>query len=197
MNFYIHSHHVFGAEKAFLNCTIRKLAAGRSGAEKGWNKPKGKIADDFVFSHGKDNLLLVWKLSEADEVGLSTALPVDTTVEARRKPWLVYSLEVNTMNFCAFACCIDQESSTSETEDENGTSGKGNEGLLVAVPNILTSETVSCFLTFIGLQTSKTCENRGSRSIGRCFPTSHLQTSLYHTEGCQHQNWIGDGTFYF
>lgn len=102
----------------------------------------------FASRHGKDNLLLVWKLSEADEVSMSTTLPVDTTAEARRKPWLLYSLEVNTMNFCSFACSDDEELSTPEIEDGDASVSKGNDGLLVAVPNILTSETVSCIFFF-------------------------------------------------
>lgn len=86
--------------------------------------------------HGKDNLLLVWRFSESDEADMSTVLPVDTAEKPRRKPWLLYSLEVNTMNFCSFACCIEPRLSRPETNSEDG-------GLLVAVPNILTSETVS------------------------------------------------------
>lgn len=75
---------------------------------------------------------------------MSTVLPVDATAETRRKPWLVYALRVNTMNFCAFDSCSDQESSRSGRVDEDGRVEKGDAGILVAVPNILTSETVSC-----------------------------------------------------
>lgn len=64
---------------------------------------------------------------------MSTVLPVDVIAEPRRKPWLLNSLEVNTMNFCSFTCCVEFRS---EANNKNG-------GLLVAVPNILTSETVS------------------------------------------------------
>jgi hypothetical protein len=82
-------------------------------------------------SHGKDNKLIVWELSEEDEASMSVVLPVDTPPQARKEPWVLHILHVNTMNFCSFAQ-TDVEAS-SESEDE----------LLIAVPNTMSSETVS------------------------------------------------------
>ncbi|KAF4627966.1 hypothetical protein G7Y89_g10184 [Cudoniella acicularis] len=103
-----------------------------------WGAHEGSIlgADawgvDKIITHGKDNKLIVWKLSEADEGSMSVVLPVDTPPEPRKQPWLLYILHVNTMNFCSFAQChLPSDVDNSSPEE-----------LLVAVPNILSSETV-------------------------------------------------------
>jgi hypothetical protein len=85
---------------------------------------------DLCCRHGKDNKLVVWKLSEDDEALMSTVLPVDTPPEPRKQPWLLHILEVNTMNFCSFA------QTALPSHDE------GSEELLIAVPNTMSSETV-------------------------------------------------------
>lgn len=60
---------------------------------------------------------------------MSNILPVDVSNEPRKQPWLLYSLDVNTLNFCSFA----------QTE----TFIKGSPtGLLIAVPDIISSEKV-------------------------------------------------------
>jgi hypothetical protein len=86
--------------------------------------------------HGKDNKLVVWKLSEEDESSMSVVLPVDTPPEPRKEPWLLHVLHVNTMNFCSFA---QTEIPKTVSEDEAA------EELLIAVPNTLSSETVRPF----------------------------------------------------
>jgi hypothetical protein len=85
---------------------------------------------DFCCRHGKDNKLVVWKLSEEDEALMSTVLPVDTPPEPRKQPWLLHILEVNTMNFCSSA------------QTALPSPGEGSEELLIAVPNTMSSETV-------------------------------------------------------
>ena len=85
---------------------------------------------DVCCRHGKDNKLIVWKLSEEDEASMSTVLPVDTPPEPRKQPWLLNILEVNTMNFCSFA------QAPLPSDDE------GSEELLIAVPNTMSSESV-------------------------------------------------------
>ncbi|KAH8795444.1 WD repeat-containing protein-like protein, partial [Hyaloscypha finlandica] len=87
--------------------------------------------------HGKDNKLIVWKLSEEDEASMSTVLPVDTPPEPRKQPWLLHILEVNTMNFCSFAQTEVRPPSSFENEP--------SEELLIAVPNTMSSETVDIF----------------------------------------------------
>ncbi|KAK1831841.1 ASTRA-associated protein 1 [Podospora conica] len=89
---------------------------------------------DRIITHGRDNKLIVWKLGVAEETGLSTTLPLDPSPEPRPKPWILYMLSINTMNFCSFAHCPASPHDTDPTPD-----------LLVAVPNTLFSEAVDIF----------------------------------------------------
>ena len=84
--------------------------------------------------HGKDYKLIVWKFSEEDESGMSVVLPVDTSPEPRKQPWLLHILMVNTMNFCSFAQCTPEPPPEGTVIDDS---------LLVAVPNTKSSETVT------------------------------------------------------
>ena len=93
-----------------------------------------RIKSNIAYSHGKDNKLIVWKLSEEDEASMSVVLPVDTPPEPRKLPWVLHILHVNTMNFCSFAQTEIKASSDSESETEDE--------LLIAVPNTMSSETV-------------------------------------------------------
>ncbi|KUJ16262.1 WD domain-containing protein [Mollisia scopiformis] len=101
-----------------------------------WKAHEGSIlginawGSEKLITHGKDNRLVVWKLSEEDESSMSVVLPVDTPPEPRKQPWLLHILHVNTMNFCSFA-----QAEVPSTEHE----------LLIAVPNTLSSETVDIF----------------------------------------------------
>lgn len=104
-----------------------------------WRAHEGSIlgasawGSDKIITHGKDNKLVVWKLSEDDEASMSTVLPVDKPPEPRKQPWLLHILEVNTMNFCSFA-----QTALPSHDD-------GSEELLIAVPNTMSSETVDIF----------------------------------------------------
>ena len=74
----------------------------------------------------------MWKFTAEEERGLSRKLPLDPTSEARPQPWMLYMLEVNTMNFCSFSHChVSPQSCAASSE------------ILVAVPNTLASEAVS------------------------------------------------------
>ncbi|KFY08223.1 hypothetical protein V492_06424 [Pseudogymnoascus sp. VKM F-4246] len=98
---------------------------------------------DRLITHGKDNKLVVWKFSEEDEANLSTTLPVEDPTTPRKQPWLLYVLDVNSLNFCSFGHCTAQhlpgpigtEIAPSQTQDD----------LLIAVPNALSSEAVDIF----------------------------------------------------
>lgn len=90
--------------------------------------------DERIITHGRDNKLIIWKLGAADENAMSTSLPLDTAVSSRPQPWMVYMLEVNTMNFCAFASCAPIASNEASAEE-----------LLIAVPNTLASEAIDIF----------------------------------------------------
>ncbi|KAI1491266.1 WD40-repeat-containing domain protein [Biscogniauxia mediterranea] len=98
--------------------------------------------DDRIITEGRDNRLIVWKLAEADEAALSTALPLDGDAAAveRPQPWVLHILEINTMNFCSFAPCA------ARPEHDNGDNGDTvSEELLVAVPNTLATEAVDIY----------------------------------------------------
>ncbi|KAK3292108.1 WD40-repeat-containing domain protein [Chaetomium fimeti] len=90
--------------------------------------------DDHLITHGRDNKLIVWKFTGEEESGLSKKLPLDPTSETRPQPWMLYMLEVNTMNFCSFSHCPVSPGS-----------GAASSEILVAVPNTLASEAIDIF----------------------------------------------------
>jgi hypothetical protein len=92
--------------------------------------------------HGKDDKLVVWKLTEEEESNMSIALPVDDPTSHRNQPWVLHILHVNTLNFCSFAYCKSQEQSQSSDSKEMAKTDDVKE-LLIAVPNTISSETVS------------------------------------------------------
>ena len=65
----------------------------------------------------------MWQLRESDETSFSSVLPVEDALSRRPEPWLLHSLEVNTLNFCSFAQC-----SANPPQAEDGQS------ILLAVP---------------------------------------------------------------
>ncbi|KUI54593.1 ASTRA-associated protein 1 [Cytospora mali] len=107
-----------------------------------WNAHENAIlgisewAPGRVITHGRDNKLIVWKLSAQDETAISTILPLDPAPESRLKPWMLHLLEVNTMNFCSFASCPALPPEKTLAQDA---------GLLIAVPNTLASEAVDIY----------------------------------------------------
>ncbi|KAJ4411664.1 Astra associated protein 1 Asa1 [Neurospora sp. IMI 360204] len=105
--------------------------------------------NDRIITHGRDNKLMVWKLTGDDEARMSTTLPLDPCTEPRPKPWILHLLEVNTMNFCSFSYCPvpvpvlpgQQEGQSQDTAEES----KSGSELLIAVPNTLASEAIDIF----------------------------------------------------
>ncbi|KAK4097841.1 WD40 repeat-like protein [Parathielavia hyrcaniae] len=90
---------------------------------------------DRIVTHGRDNKLIVWRLTPEDETRLSTKLPLDPSLETRPQPWMLHMLEVNTMNFCSFSHCPAPPQSSPAASFE----------ILVAVPNTLASEAIDIF----------------------------------------------------
>ncbi|KAL2146939.1 hypothetical protein VTI28DRAFT_1666 [Corynascus sepedonium] len=90
--------------------------------------------DDRLITHGRDNKLIVWKFTSEEESRLSTTLPLDPAPEARPQPWMLYMLEVNTMNFCSFSHC-----------PASAGLGAASSDILLAVPNTLASEAIDIF----------------------------------------------------
>lgn len=72
-----------------------------------------------------------------DEAGLDIALPVEEGAGHRRNPWLLSALDVNALNFCGFAMCVERGHESNQEEKE--------ETLLVAVPSALNSDSVYIF----------------------------------------------------
>ena len=83
-----------------------------------------------LISHGRDHKLRVWKVSQFDN--LSKTLPADGASDDQPQPWLLHSMDMSALNFCAFSAC-------SETAISNG------QGLLVASPNGLDTGGVDIF----------------------------------------------------
>ncbi|KAK6596106.1 WD repeat domain-containing protein [Botrytis cinerea] len=93
--------------------------------------------------------------SPSEEEFMSKVLPVDTVPEERRKPWILHMLDVNTMNFCAFAMCplhpdikVEEDGDSGKDEKVEVDVEKGEKSgdqLLLAVPNTLTSESIDIF----------------------------------------------------
>lgn len=61
--------------------------------------------DEKIVSQGRDSRLIVWQLRASDEDGLEKKLPVDGATDGQRQPWMLHSLSVNSLNFCAFSAC--------------------------------------------------------------------------------------------
>ncbi|KAF2396531.1 WD40 repeat-like protein [Trichodelitschia bisporula] len=79
---------------------------------------------DCIISHGRDGALRIWQLKPEDEDTFSTALPVED-VDHRKQPWLLHSLPVNALNFCAFSLCANSTRSSDSS---------GPPPALIAVP---------------------------------------------------------------
>jgi len=69
---------------------------------------------------------------------MDSALPVVETTTPRKQPWLLHVLDVNALNFCAFAMCYDEDVASDPMGDSKA-SGDGARPVLVAVPNAVDS----------------------------------------------------------
>ncbi|EMR11245.1 hypothetical protein PNEG_00276 [Pneumocystis murina B123] len=61
--------------------------------------------DTYFITHGRDNKIYVWQLEFETKKDLEVYLPVDQKKECQKKPWMLYSLNVQTLNYCSFAVC--------------------------------------------------------------------------------------------
>ena len=82
----------------------------------------------------------IWQLRTSDEATLSTVLPAEPTKDERPKPWLLHTLPVNTLNFCAFSVCnvhaVNNERRLGQPGSKHSpvSSSTSNEPILIAVP---------------------------------------------------------------
>jgi WD40 repeat protein len=100
---------------------------------------------DICNRHGRDHKLCVWKLRPEDETFLNKTLPVDATESAqpgsKTQPWLLHSLPVNALNFCAFSMAFVNPDGLPAFPSQSGRP----ENTLFAVPNALDSGGVDIF----------------------------------------------------
>ncbi|KAJ5213730.1 hypothetical protein N7449_000899 [Penicillium cf. viridicatum] len=98
-----------------------------------------------IYTHGRDHKLCVWKLRPEDESFLDKTLPVDATESAlagsKTQPWLLHSLPVNALNFCAFSMAFVNSDGLPGLPSQSGKP----ENTLFAVPNALDSGGVDIF----------------------------------------------------
>ncbi|KAL4872553.1 hypothetical protein BDV12DRAFT_133862 [Aspergillus spectabilis] len=101
-----------------------------------------------IYTHGRDHKLRIWRFRVQDEEILQKTLPVDASQsqsgsQAQAQPWLIHSLMVNALNFCAFSMLFlpqDQNQNHKKESDEIPPSSS-----LIAVPNALDSGAIDLF----------------------------------------------------
>ncbi|KEF54194.1 uncharacterized protein A1O9_09989 [Exophiala aquamarina CBS 119918] len=94
-----------------------------------------------LITHGRDHKLRVWQVRNEDFEVLSTKLPSESPSAAQTQhpqPWLLHSLDVNALNFCAFSVC-DQYPEQAPASPMNPTPQ------LLASPNGLDSGGIDIF----------------------------------------------------
>ncbi|PWY84840.1 WD repeat protein, partial [Aspergillus heteromorphus CBS 117.55] len=113
---------------------------------KGFSFSHGAVTE--VFTHGRDHKLRVWRFTIHDEEVLQKTLPVDVaeklpSASAPSQPWLVHSLPVNALNFCAFAMVFLP--APKENKNANANANASLSSALIAVPNALNSGAIDLF----------------------------------------------------
>ncbi|KAL4931633.1 WD40 repeat domain-containing protein [Aspergillus undulatus] len=118
---------------------------------KGFSLGDGKVTE--VYTHGRDHKLRVWKFRVQDEEILQKTLPVDaggqpaseSQSQSQIQPWLVHSLYVNALNFCAFSLLSLASSEVLKEGDKEYDGGIIPSSALIAVPNALDSGAIDLF----------------------------------------------------
>lgn len=108
--------------------------------------------------HGRDHKLRVWRFRRQDEEVLQKTLPVEIgqgpQANTASQPWLVHSLPVNALNFCAFSPLFLKESKCADSSQganvvEESADATPQEAprspALIAVPNALNSGAIDLF----------------------------------------------------
>ncbi|CAI6273589.1 unnamed protein product [Periconia digitata] len=102
-----------------------------------WKAHDGAILEtsmwgsDRFITHGRDHSLRIWQLDPSNTATFSKALPAEGADIDRPKPWLLHSLPVNTLNFCAFSVYHDRHVSQDSHPEQSHASASS---VLVAVP---------------------------------------------------------------
>ena len=109
--------------------------------------------------HGRDHKLRVWRFRAQDEEILQKVLPVDRVADGGDggestgtgvQPWMVHSLPVNALNFCAFSLLFLAEDSdaSGDMAEEEQTQEEAmplSSSALIAAPNALDSGALDIF----------------------------------------------------
>ncbi|KAJ5747281.1 uncharacterized protein N7511_008977 [Penicillium nucicola] len=122
---------------------VWKAHAGAVLELKGFNFDSGVTE---IYTHGRDHKLCVWKIRLEDEEFLDKTLPVDMAdpIEegSKTQPWLLHSMPVNALNFCAFSMKFTNDDGLSVSPSPASEKPKNT---LFAVPNALDSGGVDIF----------------------------------------------------
>ena len=106
-------------------------------------------AADLICSHGRDSKLIFWHLDSERESRAGLILPVDHAKHVDestvRKPPILHQMTVNTLNFCAFACCWNEADLTNNESVDPKVLTRGAKSLLLALPHTLSSEAVDIY----------------------------------------------------
>ncbi|KAG5519253.1 hypothetical protein PMAC_002341 [Pneumocystis sp. 'macacae'] len=62
-------------------------------------------SENYFITHGRDNKVYIWKLHFEYTEDSKIYLPIDQKEEYQKKPWMIYSLNINSLNYCSFAVC--------------------------------------------------------------------------------------------
>ena len=80
---------------------------------------------------------------------LDVRLPVDGAEASQKVPWLLHSMDVNALNFCAFALCSESGHQTAKKPNSNellpASLEDNGSSLLIATPNALDSGGIDIF----------------------------------------------------
>ncbi|KAL4802375.1 WD40-repeat-containing domain protein [Aspergillus unguis] len=117
---------------------------------KGFILGGGRLTE--IYTHGRDHKLRVWRFRAQDEEILQKTLPVDAAqpaasqTQTQIQPWLVHSLPVNALNFCAFSMIfVSPDESKERNEEPEEGSDIPPSSALFAVPNALDSGAIDLF----------------------------------------------------
>ncbi|KAJ5946843.1 hypothetical protein N7454_003682 [Penicillium verhagenii] len=126
--------------------TVWKAHAGAVLEVKGFDDGTGGT---LIYTHGRDHKLCVWNIRAGDEDFLDKSLPVDVAEgrasEKRAQPWLLHSLPVNALNFCAFSMTSVQIPVDSSSDNAQTGQSSMTKNILFAVPNALDSGGIDIF----------------------------------------------------
>lgn len=94
----------------------------------------------------------MWKLGTDDQNPVSSILPVDRKAHPDlppgQKPFILHQMTVNTMNFCSFACCWNDNPLDDAKQghlDSFKTRDVNVRSLILAVPHTLSSEAIDIY----------------------------------------------------